>query len=1457
MTDQVTGVAAEVIAEARGWIGTPYRHQGRRKGVGCDCLGLLIGVWRAVYGQEPESAGPYTADWGGGGRRRPLPGGRAPALPGEAAGRRGSWRSHPVPLASAFARQACGNPGRTRSVRPCLSGPCGDRIGFGSAVAATHRRGVRLSCPFKRLNFWEQTLATILLQAAGSFLGGFLGPIGSAIGSAAGAMAGYLIDRTVIDGTKRIEGPRLAGARPFSAEEGASLPRVYGAARIGGTVIWATRFEETAHTRRQGAKGGPRVTEYSYFANVAFALCKGEIAGIRRIWADGRELDRTAVEMRAYRGTEDQMPDPLIEAKQGVDNTPAYRGTAYVVFERLPLGDYGNRIPQLQFEVLRPVGNVHNRIRAVCLIPGATEYGLSPQLVTRKIRPGETEAVNRHVYFAGTDLDAALDELQMLCPALEDIALVASWFGSDLRAGHCTIRPMVTHNDVQGISQALTVSGLGRTDALEVSRIAGAAAYGGTPSDRSIMDAIAAIRARGLKVTLYPFIMMDVPTSNDLTNPYGGEAQPAYPWRGRITCDPAPLVPGSADKSAAARVQIAAFCGSAASADFAQAANTILFSGDPDDWGYRRFILHFAHLAVAAGGVDAFFIGSELRGLTTLRDETNAFPFVEELSALAEEIAAILGPQTKLTYCADWSEYFGHQPADGSGDVFFHLDPLWAHPDIDAIGIDSYMPLSDWRDEDYAGGNPDGFSGPYDPGGLAAAIAGGEGFDWYYASAEAREARERSSISDGAYGKPWVYRYKDLVGWWSNQHYDRVGGVEQAEPTAWVPQSKPFWLTELGCPAADKGPNQPNVFSDPKSVENALPYFSNGGRSDLAQQRFLKAHFDHWEPDAPGFVESRNPVSPVYGSRMLDPSHTYLWAWDARPFPAFPSRSDRWGDGGNWHLGHWLNGRLVAAPTGDLINAILADHGLPPADVDLAEGTVHGYVVADPVSARAALEPIVDLFGLALNEAGETFVFRRENARGGQAHEVSDLVAEGQGGPIETVRTPDHDLPVEVVLGFREPMADYQSGSVRQRRQGAAGSRQHMIAFPGTMEGGQAQALADDWLRRVWSQREMISFATARPEAETVAGSIIRVPASGSDADFLITETEDGLVRRIRARQVLRLAQPLWRAGRPGIAPPPNIVAGPPHALLLDLPMGLTGGAPEAQFRVAVWQRPWKSQLVYASPETTGFALRASVARPATLGQLVEALASGVEGRVDRSSSVTVELFDGEVASVSRLQLLNGADAAAVRSASGAWEVLQFETADEIAPDVWRLSGLLRGQLGTNDAMAAGAPAGADFVIFDQAVQSAGLLANEVGLMLNWRVGPSGGDFSSSSFASVTAAGGMRARLPLAPVHLRGRVQAEGGLALSWIRRGRLDADDWAPADIPLGEEHEEYRVEIAPAGGAVVRSVTVTEPAWSYGPSDIAADFDVPSAEIDVSVRQLSVAAGWGLAASERFALP
>ena len=169
--------------------------------------------------------------------------------------------------------------------------------------------------------------------------------------------------------------------------------------------------------------------------------------------------------------------------------------------------------------------------------------------------------------------------------------------------------------------------------------------------------------------------------------------------------------------------------------------------------------------------------------------------------------------------------------------------------------------------------------------------------------------------------------------------------------------------------------------------------------------------------------------------------------------------------------------------------------------------------------------------------------------------------------------------------------------------------------------------------------------------------------------------------------------------------------------------------------------------------------------------------------------------------------------------------------------------------------MAAGAPAGADFVMLDDAVAPAGLLSSEAGLSLNWRVGPSSLDFSADNFVQASEVGGVRALLPYAPVHLRA-VRDGDDFVLSWTRCGRIDADQWEGTDIPLAEESELYRLEIAPVDGAAVRTVEVAQPRWTYAAAAIAGDFGARPASIDVTVRQLGTSIGWGLPASRRLAL-
>jgi hypothetical protein len=158
----------------------------------------------------------------------------------------------------------------------------------------------------------------------------------------------------------------------------------------------------------------------------------------------------------------------------------------------------------------------------------------------RVLGDGVYAAENVHVRRDESDWTVSIDELQGLCPNLAWVTLVVAWFGDDLRAGSCTIRPKVDEATKATRGAEWDVAGLTRGTAGTVSQVEGRPAYGGSPSDASVVRAIADLKARGLKVVLAPFVLMDIPAGNALPDPEGGVGQPAYPWRGLITCDPAP-----------------------------------------------------------------------------------------------------------------------------------------------------------------------------------------------------------------------------------------------------------------------------------------------------------------------------------------------------------------------------------------------------------------------------------------------------------------------------------------------------------------------------------------------------------------------------------------------------------------------------------------------------------------------------------------------------------------------------------------------------------------------------------------------------------------------------------------------------------------------------------------------------------------------------------------------------
>ena len=227
-------------------------------------------------------------------------------------------------------------------------------------------------------------MATLILTAVGSLVGG---PVGGAIG----ALIGQRIDSEIFKPKGR-EGPRLSDLKVQLSHYGAQIPQIFGTMRVSGNVIWATDLIER-RARRSGGKGQPSVTEFSYSASLAIALSSRPILGIGRIWADGNLLRGTGGNFnertifRLHNGDQDQEVDPLIASALGPENTSAFRGIAYAVFEDLELAAFGNRIPSLTFEVQSDLATITSLDVVQTLINPALDSS-APSAPGDSIRPG-------------------------------------------------------------------------------------------------------------------------------------------------------------------------------------------------------------------------------------------------------------------------------------------------------------------------------------------------------------------------------------------------------------------------------------------------------------------------------------------------------------------------------------------------------------------------------------------------------------------------------------------------------------------------------------------------------------------------------------------------------------------------------------------------------------------------------------------------------------------------------------------------------------------------------------------------------------------------------------------------------------------------------------------------------------------------------------------------------------
>jgi hypothetical protein len=381
--------------------------------------------------------------------------------------------------------------------------------------------------------------------------------------------------------------------------------------------------------------------------------------------------------------------------------------------------------------------------------------------------------------------------------------------------------------------------------------------------------------------------------------------------------------------------------------------------------------------------------------------------------------------------------------------------------------------------------------------------------------------------------------------------------------------------------------------------------------------------------------------------------------------------------------------------------------------------------------------------------------------------------------------------------------ADHEPGLVVSA--GNAGADLKEIVAPLAMDRGQAQRFADELAEQITLQREQARFAMAADGVAIEAGDVVRL----GGASWRVVEVSDGTIIRfeaVRAGPGRALAlTPAMPGASPAGAPPVE-----PDAVVVDAPP-LPGEEDDLRPLGFAFSDPWIGPVMFsAGADVTDLTARGLIERPCAMGRLTSPLFPHVSGRW-QETSVWVTLPGAALSSRSETAVLNGANAALVETEAG-WELIQYRQAELVGGETYKLSGLLRGQQGSEPAMAAGAPADSRIVFLTGAESRLNVADWERGLDLEWRAWRGSPD-SPAGWMTSQSHEGVGQRM-WSPAHLTAK-WSDDDLALNWIRRARKGGDAWGAGE-PQHEVAEAYRIRVL-EGEDVLRAEDVGESAFVY----------------------------------------
>jgi hypothetical protein len=513
-----------------------------------------------------------------------------------------------------------------------------------------------------------------------------------------------------------------------------------------------------------------------------------------------------------------------------------------------------------------------------------------------------------------------------------------------------------------------------------------------------------------------------------------------------------------------------------------------------------------------------------------------------------------------------------------------------------------------------------------------------------------------------------------------------------------------------------------------------------------------------------------------------------------------------------------------ALTVGVVVEALCLRAGLQVSDVNVAALTdsLRGYMLARPMSARDAITPLAAYAQADAVEQDDVILFRKRAGSTVAAIAYDDLVRENpDAGVIEEQRAQDADLPREVTVRYADIERGWEQGAQSWRRPASPTATMQSrgvsaIDLPMPLTATEAKTVARRFCIATWRERTRLTFSVGPRHARLVPTDAITVGLrDGATIRCRILSTQLGAnwVTRVEAVTEDAATYALSATGDAGSdwdepqmpLPYSTRLVVPDLALIEDGEDLGQRGLREYAFACAYGGQRFRGVTVIERGPGAPWDQLGVVTTPVEWGSLIATpTVPGTPWTWDETGSLRVRMTTGEPESATDLEVLNGANRAALVAADGSAEIVQWRTATQQADGTWTLTGLLRGRRGTEDRIAS-RRAGDLFLILDGTRLLYDAATGDATAVRQLKA-VSIFDTPDTAPGLVVKARRGRAEQPYAVAAPAGTRDGSNNLTLTWVRRTRVGGELLdGMGVVPLSEAAEAYDVVIFAGAGAAL----------------------------------------------------